>query len=182
MRTALVSTTTLDEPVTFAEMMQHLAGKSETVEESLLMFFIQTAKEQVEHLGVKLMAQTWDIFLDAFPCDEIVIPYGPLVSVSHVKYYDSDNVLQTVDAADYVVDTSGMLGRVYLAHNKYWPTPIWSKNAVTVRAVVGYPNIGSIPQSIKSYIKLYAEALLFRTPLDPRLDRMLDPYRVDFVV
>src|SRR4051812_44151980 len=111
MRTKLISTASVDEPISIAEARQHL-NNPENVENSLLLFFIQSAKGMVEHkLGRKLMSQTWEGSLDSFPFDEIEMPYPPLASVVSIKYYDSSNVLQTVASADYTVDTSGVSGR-----------------------------------------------------------------------
>lgn len=187
MRTQLVSYATVDEPVSIAEARVHL-NQPENMQDSEILFFIQSAKEQVEHkLGRKLMSQTWEGALDAFPGDYIELPYVPVASITSVEYYDTANVRQTVPITDYSLDTSGQLSRILLGYNKSWPSTLSGiYNAVLVTFVTGYPNANAIPQSIKHWMKLFiSEARIHKdlttdreVILTPWAERLLDPYRL----
>ena len=74
-----------------------------------------------EHqLERSLINQGWRLTLDEFP-DALRLDYPPLVSVQSVTYYDVDNVLQTLDPADYLVDAVTEPGYIVPARGKSWP-------------------------------------------------------------
>lgn len=97
-----------------------------------------------EFTGLALAQQTYRLTLDRFPCGTLELPIGPLVSVTSIKYDTADGE-QTVDAADYVVDTSRKPGRISLAESASWPTPINEAGSVRVVFVAG---LTTVPQSI----------------------------------
>jgi uncharacterized phiE125 gp8 family phage protein len=102
-----------------------------------------------------LLTQTWDYTLDRFPCagdrrGTLWLPYPPLSSVTSVKYIDMGGTLQTMSSADYVVDTSGVKGRITLAYQKYWPLTRDVASAVTVRFVAGYGDASQVPSASRS--------------------------------
>jgi uncharacterized phiE125 gp8 family phage protein len=88
-------------------------------------------------LGRALEEQTWEIGLDVFPCKEIRLPLGPLVSVTSVKYTDPAGLEQTVDPADYEVDARPVEGWIVPAADFSWPATMDTINAVRVRWVAG---------------------------------------------
>lgn len=94
---------------------------------------------------------TWKYFVDAFNEREICFPRGKLQSVTHVKYYDVDGNLQTLDSGSYQVDTQRERGRIVLAKNKSWPSIDCSKiNPIEIQFVAGYgDNATDVPEPIK---------------------------------
>lgn len=84
---------------------------------------MREAREAGEaHTGRTWLTSTLVLRLPAWPDDgAIEIPRPPLVSVTHVKYYDVDGVLQTLDAAKYRVVASREGGRVVLKGSAEWP-------------------------------------------------------------
>lgn len=188
MRTTLVTQSTVDEPITIAEVRMHLRNPEITTDDASLLLYIQSAKETVEQkIGRKLMGETWEGYLDSFPVGEIELPFPPLASVTYIKYYDTANVLQTVPTSVYRVDTSGSVGRVTLAFDQHWPGDVAHlENAVIVRFVSGYPSPDAIPASIKHYMQLHAaegyeqRRLMSEKPvhLSPWAEGLLDKHRV----
>ena len=90
-----------------------------------------------------LPTQTWDAKFDEFPwVDYIELPKPPLVSVTSVKYIDTNGVEQTWVSSNYSVDApSGprcARGRVLLGYGKTWPATRLQANAVTIRFICGY--------------------------------------------
>jgi uncharacterized phiE125 gp8 family phage protein len=110
------------------------------------------------YTGIKLMTQTWDWFFESFPQDdELALPYPPLQSVTHIKYYDSANAQQTYYDANTTtncrINTYSIPGVVEYVNQ--WPNSMFDRNdAVVVRFVCGYSTITDIPHDIKAAIKL----------------------------
>ena len=73
---------------------------------------INVATQVVEEFTRRrLMTQTYNIFYDEFP-PYIDLQVGDVASVTHIKYYDADNTLQTLAASNYDVDTKVRPGRI----------------------------------------------------------------------
>lgn len=90
--------------------------------------------------------------LDSFP-DAIKLYSPPIASVSYVKYYDADNVLQTLAPDDYTVDTVSEPGYIVPAPGVTWPSTYNKINAVQVQYVAGYgATDASTPDNIRMYI------------------------------
>lgn len=147
------------EPVTVAEAAEYCSA-SATDWEDLLTALIQAGRESAELiLQRSLMTQTWELYLDAFPPGSIVLPRPPVVSLTHVKYYDIGGTLQTLSGTYYTLDTISEPGRVRLNTSYSWPSTQAIENAVVVRYVAGYASAALVPESIKTWIKLRVKSL-----------------------
>lgn len=185
-----------DEPVSIAEIREHLRYPDVTPNNAELLEFIKAAREHVENkLERAILTQTWELIADRFPpnadwhggycpgSEYIQLPYPPLQSVTSIIYYDADNATQTLATSEYVVDTVG--GIIRLAPDKSWPSVYSRYDAVTVRYVSGWATAEAVPTVIKAYIKLYVEAMDSNRglisdrdmPLTPFAERLLDRYR-----
>lgn len=153
MRLELV-TPPASEPITTADAKLHLRvdGSSEDAQIDLAIARARTEAEN--RLGRVLITQTWRLYLDCFPeSGEIGLPLPPLQSVTSVQYVDTDGVTQTLDSGEYVVDTSGERGRIYLAVAKHWPSIRIEPRAVRVVFVAGYGDSGSdVPATFRSWM------------------------------
>lgn len=104
-------------------------------------------------LGLALGTQEWRLTMDAFPCGEIVLPLGPLVSVDAVTYVDDAGATQTVANGDYTVDLSTMR----LAPVESWPATGDVMAAVRIDFTCGHAATGgaaACPDGIKLALKL----------------------------
>lgn len=150
-----VSTEPSAEPVTSIEAKLHLRV-DHTDDDTLITILIQAARELVEqHLGRSLITQSRTIKLDTFPrcSNAILIPYGPLVSVTTLKYYDEDEVQQTLSSSLYWVDSSSNIPRIVVKDS--WPGIFDMPNAVEIIYVAGYGASGSfVPKPIKQAMLL----------------------------
>jgi uncharacterized phiE125 gp8 family phage protein len=101
-----------------------------------------------------LLTQTWQLALDAFPSwrGAIEVPLPPLAAVNFVKYYDSANVLQTLDPTTYIVDTIG--NRIGLTPTGSWPTDLRSFRPVLVEFVAGAASADAIPETLLHAVRL----------------------------
>ena len=80
---------------------------------------------------------------------------SPLVSVSSIKYYDSDDSQQTWASSNYIVDSSLQPARISLAVNKSAPTLSKRINAVNIEYTVGYGTASTdVPEGIRTAIIL----------------------------
>lgn len=142
------------EPVSVAEVKTW--GQIDGVDlDHKITALIPAARSYIERwLDRVLVAQTWDVFYDDL-CDDLEMPVGPLISVTYVKYLDSNGVLQTLDPTTYVVNSVELPGEVCTAFGKVWPPTYPQDNAVTVRAVLGYGTTADdVPHEIRLAIKM----------------------------
>lgn len=126
------------EPITLEELKRHTVVPFDEDDE-VLVGFIEQARAQVEaDTGRALVEQTWQLFGESFP-DEIIVPKPPLVSVTSIKYIDTDGVEQTLAASEYQVLKTGVNARIKPASGKAWPSvQTGNYNGVTVEFVAGY--------------------------------------------
>lgn len=103
--------------------------------------------------------QTWDEQFERFPTGNCVLTLAlsPLKSVTSIKYYDTDGVLQTVDAANYEVGSNG--DRAIVRAFAGWPG-VDSRRMfpVVVRYVAGYAS-ADVPAELKDALILHIGAL-----------------------
>jgi len=131
-------------------------------DDDLVETLVAAARKHVEALtGRALITQTWDTFLDAFPCE---IRLRPRVqSVTTVKYTDTNGVQQTLASSEYTVDAKSEPGYIVPAYGKVWPSTRCVPNAVEVRHVCGYgSDVESIAQEAEdllSAIKILVSTL-----------------------
>ena len=141
-----------------------LVNAATTPEDDLLTDLIQSSREHVEDITRRaLLTQTWDLYLDAFPAEHFIkIPFGNLVSVTHLKYTDSDGDETTMTVStDYIVETNGEgIGRIVLPYGVSWPTfTPYSSNPIVIRFVCGWTTAALVPSKIRSAILLIASDL-----------------------
>lgn len=179
-------TPAVNQAVTLAEAKAHLRVTSNS-EDAYINLLIESACARAEHeLGRALMPQTWELTLDAFP-SAIRLDYPPLISVVHVKYFDTSGAEQTLATNEYFVDSKNEPGWVMPGYNKEWPETYGRANDVTVRFQAGYANEAAIPSPIKSWVLLLVGSMYENRESEitgtivARLgfaDRLLDRYRI----
>lgn len=147
-------------PLELADIRKHLRveGVTSSDEDAVLDTYIKAATALVEnHCRIALIDQTWTGYLDAFPgADEwIELPRPPFISLTTLKYYDTDGVQQTLDKNVYCqLDTYSRPGRILRAYNQTWPSTQPRKQAVEVVWKAGFANAATVPIEIKHAIKL----------------------------
>lgn len=156
MRTVIYSAPAV-EPVDLDEAKLHLrldGGEHNALLNSL----IAAARLNLEETyGVRMITQTWDLYLDTFPGnDRIVMPYIPLASISGVYYTPDGGSEATFAASNYVVDNKSEPGQIVLKSSASWPgDTLEPANGVRIRFVCGYGASGaSIPAPIKQALLL----------------------------
>jgi uncharacterized phiE125 gp8 family phage protein len=146
-------------PVTLTEAKAHLRVEH-TEENALITNLIKAATAEIDgrdgFLRRALVNQTWELGLYWFPtCVRIELPMPPLVSVTHVKYYDADNVEQTFSADNYEVVANAPQGYIALKQGASWPATYQREQAITIRFVAGYGADSTyIPENVRAAMLL----------------------------
>lgn len=140
-------------PVSLEDVTAHLriAGLTDSYEDTLIEDVLIPAAVRAceEFCRISLLDQTYVGKLDRFD-DEIILPKGPLISVTSIAYLDDDGNPQTLDASTYDVDTFTQPGRILLAYNKSWPSLRQHAHQVTVTWKAGYGTVATaVPESLK---------------------------------
>lgn len=143
--------------LTLPELKAHLRILDDA-EDSLLAVYGAAAENALEHdLGIALLQQTWVLRIDRFPaCWEIRLPRSPLQSVSSVEYVDGNGAVQVLASSEYVVDTTGPIGRLYLGYGKSWPSTRDEPGAVRITYVAGRAATVPVPDMLRLAIWLMA--------------------------
>lgn len=153
------------EPVTLTEVKEYLRIDGND-HDTLLTSLIASARlwcEQYQNRAY--ITQTWETWLDRwqFP---IRLARAPLISVSSIKYYSSDNTELTWASTQYQVDAITDPARVNLAYNITPPNDVLRQmNAIVVRYTTGYGSAASVPEVVKLAIKMLI-AYRFENPED----------------
>lgn len=129
----------------------------------LIDMLIASAREQVEKDTRRaLVEQTIELTVRNFPACLIRPPFIGLVSV---RYYDSNNVQQTLDPNVCYVQQS-LVPRLALADGQSWPVVFWREDAVTIRYTVGHEGTGSPVEDYTANIpKALKQACLLRVQI-----------------
>jgi uncharacterized phiE125 gp8 family phage protein len=148
--------TAADPIVTWAEADVHLRLDGDTSQQAYVESLIAAATAHLEMVTNQVFgAQTWEETLGTFPTGEILLPVGPLISVTSVKYDDIDAVEATVDAANYVADTVRNPGYAVPIYGYSWPaTAAGGINSVRVQFQAGR---SLIPPQVKPAVLLLTE-------------------------
>jgi uncharacterized phiE125 gp8 family phage protein len=127
-------------------------------DDPMLAAHIVSAREFIERrIQSKIGVQTWDFVIDAFPTYEIKLPFGPVQSVTSIKYDDPEGFETTVDPQTYQLDNTSR--RPWVFTNVGWPTALDTFNAVRVRFVAGYADMTFAPSSLRAAIILKTKEL-----------------------
>jgi len=94
-------------------------------------------------LGISLGVQTWELTLDAFPSERIVIPRPPLVSVQDVEYVDIDGNTQDYTVFRVFSVDSSDSGFILPAYNQNWPSTRVQPEAVKIAFTSGTDVVGT---------------------------------------
>lgn len=116
----------------------------------LIKRLISSARAEAENITRRVIApRQFEFVLDAFEGDILLVP--PVISVQHVKYYNTSDALTTVDASKYrLVGANGVNPRLVVIED--WPTDCRDfPESVVITATLGYSE-GTCPDGIRSWI------------------------------
>ena len=116
---------------------------------------------------IKAATQSCEEYTNQYFLDTLVSQYSdnwlevyrlyksPVSEITHIKYYDSTDTLQTLTASNYILDNVSKPARIGLAVDGELPTLADRINAVEVKYTVGYgENSTDVPDGIKQAVLL----------------------------
>ena len=137
------------EPVTLTELKAHLRITHDD-EDSILATYLQAARMYAETTLCwrAFIEQELEMTKDYFP-SVFSLPRPPLQSVTSITYRLRDGTVETIDPADYIVDTDSEPARIVPAVDERWPSDtLYPVNAVRVRYTAGYPTYYGIVDTV----------------------------------
>ena len=154
------------EPVILVDMKLFLRVDG-TEDDLIITSLIIAARRNAEiFCNRSFITTTWKISLPNFPTT-IELPRPPAISVPTVKYYDTDNVQQTLDTSYYETDFESEPGRITLAYGYSWPSVYDILLPVEVNYTAGFGAAASdVPDDIITAVKLQV-AELYENRLSP---------------
>ena len=148
------------EPVTLSQAKEHLRIESSfTTDDTYITTLISVARSICENYVGFLLSNNDTVvyYLDQFPNNEVIDLYGLSkidASSTAVKYYDSNDSLQTFPTSRYEVDEESIPSRLFLKSNASWPTTSDSRpSAIFIECEAGY-TYDFLPKAIYQAILL----------------------------
>lgn len=172
------------EPVSLSEAKDHLRVDSGE-QDMLILGLVSAAREWAEVVTRRALVDTaYRLDLAGWPSyGVIVLPRPPLKTLTHVKYYDDANVLQTWATTQYQVSAPvgpwAPRAEIRLASDAAWPSTYDRVDAVQVTFEAGYG--ASVPRAVKSAILILLTHLFEHRgdaaeSLPPAARALLTPY------
>lgn len=149
-RLSLVTAAESD-PIAVADAKSHLRVDG-TDEDAYISSLIGAATAYVGAqgiLGKALTTQTWKQ-VEESPSGAVNLLLHPVQSLSAVKYYDTDNALQTDTLGNYRLISGDAWAYVEPTEGNDWPTTFDRPDAVQIEFVAGYDDAGvSLPENVR---------------------------------
>lgn len=152
-----VSTEPTIEPVTLAEVKQHLRV-DDTFDDDYLTTLIIVARRAVEnYIERQLITATITATLPFFTQRRIWLPRPRLIDITSIQYEDMNGDTQTLSSSLYQTDAESTPGAVLPVTGETWPSvQNDNPNAATITYRAGYGDEASdVPQDIRHAILLY---------------------------
>lgn len=136
--TALV-TPPLYYPITLDEAKKHLRV-DHTDDDAYIQGLIAAITGEVERItGRRLVTQTYKLYLEKWPIGDIILPFGQLQSITHVKYKDTGGTQSTWDSDEYIVQTETDPGRIMPTYGNTYPsTSLYPSAPIEIQFVCGF--------------------------------------------
>jgi uncharacterized phiE125 gp8 family phage protein len=175
--------------VTLAEAKAHLRVQH-NAEDAVITAFIGAATALIDgpsgFLRRALVTQTWRLVMPESPAEYYQeLPLPPFAEMESIKYFDSDDAEQTLDAALYRVQAPTFsTAFVELKPGVAWPASYDRRDAYKFEFTAGYGNPADVPIQIRQAALLIVGTMYARrgdeddgrNPMTPAVQRLLSPY------
>lgn len=159
-----------------------------TTDDDLVTALISGARSVAEkYISKAIVQQTVTMNIDYLPRGGILLPYGPVQSVTSIQVTDDTGAQTTWDASNYLVDTTGR--RIVYLSTATFPASYQEINGVVVTYVAGYgtstvdstgiPN--GIVQAIRHLVAASYENRETAVDVPPLVSTLLDAFTEYYV-
>jgi uncharacterized phiE125 gp8 family phage protein len=180
----ITSPSTLD-VVSIDQIRDFLRVDEDAADNGLLSLMRDAAKGCAESYTNRiLLSSTAKAYYSDFE-DIFYLPYGKVTAIQSVKYYDSDNNLQTVSSTNYTLVSHGALG-AYVVIDSDYNFPSLGDNPIPVQITftAGYSSADDIPPAIiLGILNLCSDFYDNRSMMDnwrlsDKLKMIFNPYKI----
>lgn len=106
-------------------------------------------------LGQAMITQKWGQWLGPNPPKEVKLILGPVQSVTAIKYYDTDGVLQTDDYNNYDIFGTETYTTISPKTGFSWPTAQQRSDAIKIEYEIGFGDATTdVPETIRHALML----------------------------
>jgi uncharacterized phiE125 gp8 family phage protein len=175
-------------PVSVADAKIHL-NIDVIDDDALIATLVAAASEYLDGytgiIGSALVTQTWQQEFPHFH-NLIRLSVGPVQSITDIKYFDADNVEQTLASSVYQIQTDDIGTFVCLKPDQVWPVIYPRIDAVKITYISGFGDADAVPAPIKIAILMLTAHLYenreattgFKVETVPMaVDALTAPYR-----
>lgn len=142
------------EPITTAEAKAHLRVDFSDDDTYIDTLIVAARKVCEKFCNRAFITQTWRENCNYFPA-YLELSMSPVISVTSVKYYDGNEVQQTLSTSNYQVDLLSDTATIYEGISAGFPSVSSATiNPIEVIYVCGYGAASDVPDDIKHAIKL----------------------------
>jgi uncharacterized phiE125 gp8 family phage protein len=144
-------------PITLAEAKAQMRVEH-TDDDTLITRLIKVAVAYTDVKGVlgqAMITQKWGQWIGANPAQEVKLILSPMQSVTAVKYYDADGVLQDDDVNNYNVFGTETYSVISPKSGFSWPTTQQRGDAIRIDYEIGYGDATTdVPETIRHALML----------------------------
>lgn len=163
-------------PLTRQQVKLHLRIANDDLDEAVDLA-LRSAVEYCEAVTGRVLRVSYTVVQshNRWPCAPVRFDWQPAYSISHVKYYDADNTLQTVSSSLYRLSQGNAASTLEFDQDFTYPALYSRSDAVQVTYLAGYSSVANIPPNALGSILLCIEKNWGDTaPADiPRIERAL---------
>ena len=165
-------------PVSVADVKEHLRIGDYTDHDNMIESYIEGATKSFEQqANLCLKAQTWYAYLSYEEVvEKIYLHKFPITAISSIKYYDSDNSQQTMDASNYTKIYSARPAEIIIDEV---PSVYERSDAMVIEFIAGYTTVpADIILALKGRVyKMYNQPDDFVEMKQTYFDKVVRDYR-----
>ena len=172
-------------PVSLAEAKHQLAYFHSEDDEHVKALIAIATEEAEEYTGVTPLFKTVSETCAKFPAGMIVLKGLPFAKVNSVKYYDSDNTLQTLSASLYRVYAHNLDAQIEIIDS--WPDSYDREDAVQVEYIIGHAGVTTITAATNLFTQeghpfIDTDQVVVYKAVDGTIDSAIKERKVYYVV